>query len=739
MVNVTLSEIRPKLPQDTIFLPTEDGVVFRRGERRFALKGNGVYKLISILAPQLMGDATLESLTTGLPPNKVEVVTRLIYTLIDEKILINHLLEDDVPLSTGERNSFKQQIDYLEHLSEKPNRRFQSFREARTLIAGSGLPMATLAASLVRNGLHYLILDSASIMGGYSCHLEQAVADARKANVDVVIERQPLRDILDNHSVSPELSAICYADGISDLSLMVEINRWCRNSEVRFYPGVFIGGVAHVGPIVSKDSRSCWMCAILRHTEQIPSDQAAEVWKHIALERKWQNDVRPESSPSLRIFANSIGFELFRTFTEMDVVGDSVLSLNLTTLESKTVPLLPHPSCPHCAFHYSRNTSSEQGLVTVATASPSQEQLEWWQQRIDQIKPLVDSQFGVFHSFDDDAQAQSPLFRSTLRTSYRRGTIETSRVPGNSLLHNTAARISALLFASGSYALSCIDSSRYLLSHRDVLSRNLYLVRAGEIASYMGGIFDLEDSNQVTSNTGTWVSGYFLSNGMELALPSKSIFPRMGDHVMEFEAAEAGVACEFTYDDATRKAICSLRGFEMLKAAVCQTAKLQRYDPSLLSLCDYQLGCLAILGISVEVWGVHTLTASVALAFCTSRGMEPERTTIGCNETLESAISQSLTELLAIETAGESSWTLAKFLPSGLGYQLSTDLEYRPTNNGVLPSKGDKTFLERVSEETLLNNQDIAICNITPRDLEECGLYIVRAVMIKQHCPIHNI
>src|SRR5581483_8965828 len=137
-------EIRPKLPHDTMFLPSEEGIVFRRAGRTLALKGRGIFQLISTLAPHLSGEATARALTRHMPESKANVVVNLLATLVDGGMLLHHSKEDEEYLSLREREIFASQIEFLEHLTANPCQSFRRFRDARLLLVGSGFPLAAL-------------------------------------------------------------------------------------------------------------------------------------------------------------------------------------------------------------------------------------------------------------------------------------------------------------------------------------------------------------------------------------------------------------------------------------------------------------------------------------------------------------------------------------------------------------------------------------------------------------------
>src|SRR5215472_3089554 len=61
-----LSDLRPKLKQDSVFLQIEDGMFLKNGEVVFSIKGKHIYRLMSRLLPYMTGEYTLGMICDGL-------------------------------------------------------------------------------------------------------------------------------------------------------------------------------------------------------------------------------------------------------------------------------------------------------------------------------------------------------------------------------------------------------------------------------------------------------------------------------------------------------------------------------------------------------------------------------------------------------------------------------------------------------------------------------------------------
>lgn len=705
-------QMRPKLPQDTMFLPSEEGLVFRRAGRTLALKGKGVFQLITTLAPHLRGEATVGVLTTQMPGSRATIVENLMTTLIDEGMLINHSKEDEEELSRVEREVFRSQIEFLEHLTANPCASFRRFREAQIVLCGSGLPLAVLATSLIRNGARNLAFEPDILAQHWTADLASAIAEMREQGVECSVSQRSL-SLLDEPAASNQPDAVCYASNADEIDLLLQLNRRFRERQTLFFPGVRLGNAVHLGPVVSEANHLCWECALLRYTDQCPSTEAGEIWKHGVLKTPMHADPWPESSPAMRIFANNLGFHVFRHFTGLGSDAASILSLDIMTLESRTTPLLPHPQCRFC--------SGRKMSFTAAAKSFSEEPLEAWNEQIQTIEPLVDERFGVFGSFQDDPILQTPLFRSVLTTSRRGNLFEPSTVAASSLENNAAARLECIFTAATSYALS-IKAPHWILTSAEVDERGLKRIPYEELAGFMGS------TGVETRGDSAWVLGKSALTDATLALPAVAVFPAARSEALCFEPVRAGTGCAFSPAEASLKAAQSLRAFEFLKAVARGERRLHRCRVSTFPGDGYALTCLKTMGADFELWVAGAAAFGVALALRRTEEASRGFTAVGYGANPIQAVEKAAQELLAMELGDHSQASLQSFLPESLGYYLPAlrvesisdwiDLQqWKPEESGA-------------GINPLASEQEMVLCEITPRDLASCQLSVMRAVLL---------
>src|SRR5215469_6296387 len=153
-----LSDLRPKLKQDSVFLQTEEGVFLKNGEVVFSIKGKHIYRLMSRLAPYMTGEHTLATICKGLEAGQRVSIEKLVTTLLQRGIVKNHIPEAIEMLPQAVCDAFKMQIEFVDHYVEEPLRHFKMFCGSRLLLRGAGRSLSFLAVSLLRNGLRRLVL-----------------------------------------------------------------------------------------------------------------------------------------------------------------------------------------------------------------------------------------------------------------------------------------------------------------------------------------------------------------------------------------------------------------------------------------------------------------------------------------------------------------------------------------------------------------------------------------------------
>ncbi len=294
--------MRLKVKRDTFYLPEPDrGVYLRNNSVSFRLEGSGIDKWVEKLLPMFNGEYTLEKLTDGLPfpyRNRVFEIAEVLYR--------NGFVRDvsqDRPHHLSEQvvKKFASQIEFIDNLVGSGAARFQAFRNANILAAGSGPFLSSLVSSLLESGVarvNVLITDEAPTNRN---RLRELVDNARKTDPEVewqeiTLENQSFREALQS------FDSVLYLSQSGNLEELVQLQSVCIQEKKNFIPALLLKQTGIAGPLVSPDSDVCWESAWRRlHSTVFEKDQ----------------QIPAASATSGALLANIITFELFKEKTDV--------------------------------------------------------------------------------------------------------------------------------------------------------------------------------------------------------------------------------------------------------------------------------------------------------------------------------------------------------------------------------------------------------------------------------------
>jgi hypothetical protein len=145
--------MKPRLLPDIQFIPTDSGLSVRAPGHEASLHAPGLYPWFERVCPFLDGDHSVVDLVEKLSPPAAQRVLGLVEFLLREGFARD--AEYDLPhtLSPATRALHGGMIEYLAHLADSPERRFQSYRECAPVAVGSGRLLAATALALLATGV----------------------------------------------------------------------------------------------------------------------------------------------------------------------------------------------------------------------------------------------------------------------------------------------------------------------------------------------------------------------------------------------------------------------------------------------------------------------------------------------------------------------------------------------------------------------------------------------------------
>ncbi|MBH5319486.1 putative thiazole-containing bacteriocin maturation protein [Paenibacillus sp. GSMTC-2017] len=428
MTNVDPS-MRLKVNRDTFFLPNPNGsVYFRNNVSSFRMEGATIDKWIENLIPIFNGEHSLEDVAEGLSNEQRNQVYR-----IAEMLYRNGFVKDvsqDTPHQLPEEiiNKYASQIEFLNHFGHSGAHRFQSYRQTKVLVVGSGSFLISAISSLLVSGLPtFSVLLSGTKPTDRKRILELA-EHARKTDPEVAVEEITLQ----KEGVSRLRDAVVPFDSIlfvsqdGDIEELQLLHEVCKEEKKMFLPAVCLQQVGLAGPLVHPDVEGCWQSAWRSiHESAISKDPQLHTF----------------SSTAGAMLANVIVFELFKKITGANDSerSNQLFLLNLETLEGRWHEFMPHPLVTRRA---ATEWSNELELQLKRESKKSENGL------LPYFNRLTSAVSGIFHSWEEGDLNQLPLSQCFVQVVDPLSEGPARLLPGivcNAMTHEQARREAGLV------------------------------------------------------------------------------------------------------------------------------------------------------------------------------------------------------------------------------------------------------------------------------------------------------
>lgn len=535
----------PKVNAGLFFMPTPDGVYLRGNRGTLKLRGAQIYAWVERLIPYLNGGYTLEELTAGLSSDKKATVVNLITTLE-----AHHFLKDvsqDWPhtLNSMELQTYAPEIDFIASFQSSAASRFESFRNKRLLLIGSGLSFTSLVKAALQIGVKQI-----SVLPTSESDL---IPVAQPDVLDLFARNDPAQTVLKVEVPDWEDSELVWQalqpyDAILHLSdrFMGKraqlLNKLCIAHKKPLLQAFFAEDRAWIGPLVGSDQEACWECAWRRlHSNQV-GNQALSVYA--VCDNDLHNPLsRFFATPAAIITANRLIFEIFKYFTQAGPLRlvENMIGLNLETLTSQSFTVFSHPDCQ--ADNAALAPTAEQFLTRIQELvhQPPIEVEEFFQH----VEHCVDSRLGLFTSIEEQDFVQMPLSISKVIISHPLLRTDTN-IPAAAFgtgLDVRNARLNALRRACEIYAAHVIDR-RKLLSFQVAQKQAYPLVPAERL---------LVDSSLSSREEGwTWVLN--LHTYQPCLIPAELVFSSLRESARKVQN-ERGIGSGMNWAEALCKAL----------------------------------------------------------------------------------------------------------------------------------------------------------------------------------------
>jgi putative thiazole-containing bacteriocin maturation protein len=377
---------RLKMNRDTFFIIyPEEGVYFRNNLKSLRMEGGAIDQWIERLIPIFDGTNTLEYLSNGLQEshkNRLYEIAQVLYEngfARDTSQNLPHNLPKFI------LNKYASQIEFLDNIGGSGGYRFQTYRQTKVLVIGSGSLLVSLVLSLIKSGLPSFSIMITDLQKTDQQRIKEIVSEARKSEPEIEItilesNKNSWRKIL------RPFDLILYGINETDFDQIRLLQTMCKEEMKTLLPVTILKEIAFVGPFVHSESEGCWESAYRRLHER----------------NSGENNLSDSFSPTAgALLANMMVFELFKKTTGLlDIKKENpIYLLNLEKLEGSWHIFSPHP------------------LVTGrAYAEPVKDVLSLLgkpksiQGNIHSLfNKLTSKETGIFHLFEETDLIQLPL------------------------------------------------------------------------------------------------------------------------------------------------------------------------------------------------------------------------------------------------------------------------------------------------------------------------------------------
>ncbi|MBT2682698.1 putative thiazole-containing bacteriocin maturation protein [Bacillus sp. ISL-37] len=387
MVKVNPS-MRLKVKRDTFYLPEPNrGVYLRNNSVSFRLEGTGVEKWVEKLLPMFNGEHSLEKLTEGLPGPYRDRVLEIAEVLYRNGFVRDTSQDSPHDLSEKVLKKYAAQIEFVDNLAGSGASRFQAFRHANVLAAGSGPILNSLVSSLLQSGLPKLNVLITDEIPTSRKRLSEIVNHALKGDPEVELQVIELEGEGWREVLQP-FDSVLYVSQNGNLEELRVLQAVCRQEKKAFIPAILLKQTGIAGPVFVPDSEICWESAWRRlHSSVLEKEQ----------------QVPAASATTGALLANMITFELFKEATGVskEKQRNRIYLLDLETLEGSWHSFLPHPL--------------ETGVPAAKRIEDLESRLE---QDLNRTEPekllqafilLTSKETGILHQWEEGELKQLPL------------------------------------------------------------------------------------------------------------------------------------------------------------------------------------------------------------------------------------------------------------------------------------------------------------------------------------------
>ncbi|MGW9440040.1 YcaO-like family protein [Streptomyces sp. NPDC055607] len=465
-----ITTVRPRLRSQVFFVPSPDGAHLVDGERVVTVRASWAYPLLERISPHLTGDLTVAELTRSLSQEKRIAVERLISLLRNENFIRDLSLDRPHRLSAEELRTYGAEVAFVESFVDSAPYRFETWRESRLLLIGSGPVLEALAGAVLRCGVReaevIALTDRATDLDRVEEH--RALAAERDPRQRLVV-RTAHASSWDDGTIAAEIErndVVLHGCGLPCFGHAESLDILCERHGARLVQAVVHEGEAWIGPASRPDRpETRWRAAWPRVRDSAPAPAGSPVPSG--------EEGGLLTGPPASIIANHLLFTAFNEVTGVtpEEDGPTMTRLDLETLSGETHTVVPHPFALD-----GRPSGAEDTAARVADLSRGGTVEDETFSRA--VVNLIDPRTGILGPFDESDLPQLPLRVTQVPVAGPAGLLRGKPVVVNgAALDFEQARLRAARQALAVHASLVVDPRRRLPSGKSRQEAAVYGVR----------------------------------------------------------------------------------------------------------------------------------------------------------------------------------------------------------------------------------------------------------------------
>jgi putative thiazole-containing bacteriocin maturation protein len=594
--------MRPKLKDDTFYIPIEGGVYFRNNEKSFTMKGQTIATWIERLAPYLDGRYDLERLCRSVPAAKQPTVVKLITTLAEQGYIKDVSADRPHTLTPEICRTYAAAIAFIDYHLDSAAYRFEQFLALPVLAIGSGDALIALAHALLETGnRHIHLLDTGEETTDYARIAEYLTALQIDRDPALTLHKLTIADWNDDQALQAALCSFKVVLALNTSGSATFTNRLatlCHRAGVMLVPAVVLGDQMIIGPTHHPDTPGCWQCYWHRRQAALGLPTIDEQGALLATPPVPSAHL---GAPAIAISANLLSFEFFKqgTGTSTHSLDGQVFVLDLETLTSATHQVFVHPCCTVCSTSFPAGMKIIRDQATVA-----RDEIQTLQQRnvemetrqlLQATSRWADAHTGIFTRIDEENYFQLPLIRSQITVPGPSPSgLTTVEAAG---LDYAEARLLAVQAAVPSYLESIADPRR-------ALSGTYAQLRAQQDLPHPRHFFGWAEPAFSEEQPIAWLWAAWIANARPVLVPAAAVYPhshwnQQGNAPL-FDPAIPGIGIGASWDEALARGLLAI-GAALDDPPIIPTRSIAPAAYTHDSICAVYLKMLDILQAQVTL------------------------------------------------------------------------------------------------------------------------------------------